>query len=301
MVVDGLDAVGPTPLLDLDVVHPGLLAKAEHLQPGGSIKARVARHVLAEARNSGRLQPGQPVVEATSGNLGVGLALACRRLGHAFHAVVSQNTPRDRLVRLGALGAHVVRVDAVGPHPGPVTGADLKAAARQARHLARELDAYYADQYFNPACVIAHEQETGPEILAQLPGRLDGFVACVGSGGTFVGTARALRRARPGVHCAPVEPSVSRVLAGHAPTGSQHTLHGTGFGRVPPHWDPSLADSFLHVSDAAAADMRRELARACDLHVGASAAANVVAARELLASGRLGPGATVVTVLCDGG
>lgn len=299
-----LAAIGRTPLIALDRIHPGpgrILAKAEQLNPGGSIKDRPALHILLAARESGALAPGQPVVEMTSGNMGAGLAVVCAVLGHPFTAVMSSGNSPQRAAMLTALGARVVKVPQIDGRPGEVTGADVREAARQARALAKERGAYYVDQFHNPGSTRAHELTTGPEILAQTGGRLSAFVAAVGSGGSFLGVSRALKAADAAIRCYAVEPAGCRPLAGEAVTRPRHLIQGVGYGVVPPHWEPALCDGCLAVEDQEVAATRRRLGRLEGLHLGYSAAANVLAAQQLLDSGALGEGAVVVTLLCDTG
>lgn len=299
-----LDLIGRTPLVELRRIHPGpgrLLAKAEHVQPGGSIKDRAALRVLLDARESGRLAPGQPVIEMTSGNMGSGLAVVCGVLGHRFTAAMSAGNSPQRARMLEALGAEVVLVPQVDGRPGEVTGSDIRAATETAVEIAARRGAFYVDQFNNPACLAAHEEGTGPEIWEDLDGRLDAFVAIVGTGGTFLGTSRYLKGRRPEILCAAVEPEGAEVLAGKPLVKPKHRLQGTGYALIPPQWDPALADLFLAVSDEDATEWRRLLATREGLHVGFSSGANVCAAARLLASGRLPPEATVVTILCDTG
>lgn len=299
-----LDLIGRTPLVELRRLHPGpgrLLAKAEQVQPGGSVKDRAALRVLRDARESGRLAPGQPVIEMTSGNMGAGLAVVCGVLGHPFTAAMSAGNSPQRARMLEALGAEVVLVPQVDGRPGEVTGSDIRAATEVAVELAARRGAFYVDQFNNPSCLAAHEDGTGPEIWDALDGRLDAFVAIVGTGGTFLGTSRYLKRRRPGILCAAVEPAGAEVLAGKPLVKPKHLLQGTGYALVPPQWDPALADLFLAVSDEEATEWRRLLATREGLHAGFSSGANVCAAARLLASGRLPPQATVVTILCDTG
>lgn len=299
-----LDLIGETPLVALDRLWPGpgrLLAKVELVNPGGSIKDRAARQIILDARASGALRPGQAVVEMTSGNMGAGLAVVCAVLGHPFTAVMSAGNSPERKVMLEALGAEVVLVPQVDGAPGEVTGADVRQAAREAKRLAVQRGAWYVDQLNHPGGPRAHESTTGPEILRQTGGQVSVFVAAVGSGGTFVGVSRFLKREAPGVRCYAVEPRGAEVLAGRPLSKPRHLLQGTGYGVVPPHWDRSLVDGHLAVEDGDAQRMRGELARREGLHVGYSAAANVSASLALLRSGRLPTSAVVVTILCDTG
>ncbi len=302
--VSSLALIGNTPLVALPKLSPPgsmIWAKAEFMNPGGSIKDRPARHIIEAARAGGRLRPGQPVVEMTSGNMGAGLAVTCAALDHPFVAVMSRGNSLERVRMLEALGAEVILVDQVDGQPGSVTGADIAAATLQAQRLAGERGGYYVDQFNNPGSVQAHEQGTGPEIYCDLAGALDAFVATVGSGGTFVGVSRHLKRAQPRILCAAVEPVGAQVLAGQPVSKPRHVLQGTGYGSVPPHWDAGLADALLSVSDEEALDYKQRLAHREGLHVGFSAAANVCASVKLIETGRLGESATVVTILCDTG
>ncbi|WP_027483397.1 PLP-dependent cysteine synthase family protein [Deinococcus pimensis] len=299
-----LDAIGHTPLVALDRAYEGpgrLLAKLEFVQPGGSVKDRAALAIVRRALERGDLLPGQGVVEMTSGNMGAGLAVVCAVLGHEFTAVMSSGNSSARVAMLRGLGAHVELVPQVDGLPGQVTGADIGAASARARELAHERGWYLVDQFHNPGSVLAHEEGTGPELWRGTEGRLDAFVALVGSGGTFVGTSRFLKRAAPHVLCVAVEPAGAEVLAGRAVTKPRHLLQGTGYGSVPPKWDADLADAFVAVTDEEALEWRERLARREGLFVGFSAAANVCAAVKLLRGGRLREDACVATVLCDTG
>jgi cysteine synthase A len=299
-----IDLIGRTPLVALDRIHQGpgrIIAKAEFLQPGGSVKDRAARAILAAARGDGRLGPGMPVVEMTSGNMGAGLAVVCATLGHPLIVTMSAGNSPARARMLEGLGAEVVLVDQVDGGPGQVTGPDIAAAAETARRIARERNGFYVDQFNAREAIAAHELTTGAEILAQYSAPVDGWVAAVGTGCTFMGVARALRAANPRTVCVAVEPQGCRPLAGEAVTKPRHLIQGTGYGSVPPHWDAALMDLSLGVSDAEAGRWRDELARKEGLYVGYSAAANVCAAVRLLRSGRLAADATVATILCDTG
>ncbi len=303
-VANALDLIGNTPLIALQRLHtgPGMIyAKAEFMQPGASVKDRAARQIIRDAYASGQLRAGQPVVEMTSGNMGAGLAVVCNVLGNPFIAVMSEGNSPERVKMLAGLGARVVLTKQVDGVPGQVTGADIHAAVIRAKEIAAEQNAYYVDQFNNPGSTRAHEQTTGPEIWEALGGKLDALVAAVGSGGTFVGTSRFLKRMKPAIFCAAVEPTGSEVLAGKPVTKPRHLLQGTGYGSVPPHWDPALADAFLAITDDEAVNYKQRLAETEGLYVGYSAAANVCAAVKLIASGKLGADPQVVTLLCDTG
>jgi cysteine synthase A len=299
-----LDLIGNTPLIALDRIYTGpgrLLAKAEFLQPGGSVKDRAARAILLAARADGRLQPGAPVVEMTSGNMGAGLAVACAVLHHPLVVTMSAGNSTQRARMLEALGADVVLAKQVDGTPGRVTGRDIAAAADIARRLAAERQGFYVDQFNAIEGVTAHETTTGPEIWQQAGGKVDAWVAAVGSGATFIGVAKALRQRNPGIVCAAVEPAGCQPLAGLPIERTGHLLQGTSYGSVPPHWDARLMDMSLPVDDAEVEHWRHLLATREGLHVGYSAAANVCAASALLRSSRLPADAVAVTVLCDTG
>ncbi len=299
-----LDTIGNTPLVALDRVYPGpgkLYAKLEFLNPGGSVKDRAALKVIREALQTGALSPGQPVVEMTSGNMGCALALVCNVTGNPFIAVMSAGNSPERRTMMRNLGAELVLAPQVDGTPGHVTGEDIAAAARLAVEIERERHAYYVNQFHNPWNVLAHETTTGPEIWKELGERLDAFVALVGSGASFIGTARFLKKQKPGVVCAVVEPQGAEILAGKPVTKPLHLLQGGGYAQIVPQWQPELADVFLSVSDDEATLYRHLLSEKEGMYVGYTAAANVCAAIKLMKSGSLGKEPVVATLLCDTG
>lgn len=301
---NALDLIGNTRLLLLQRAYRGpgrIFAKAEFLQPGGSVKDRAARAIILDARSRGALRPGQCVVSMTSGNFGAGLAVVCNILGHPLIVTMSAGNSPQRARMIRELGADLILVPQVDGTPGAVTGDDVAAAEIAAVRIAGRRGGFYVNQFENINSVRAHEEGTGPELWTQLGGSIDGFVSCVGSGGTFVGTARYLKRQSSSVVCAAVEPEGAEVLAGNPVRKAAHLLQGTGYGSIPPCWDPDLMDLALSVTDQEASDWRDGLARSEGLYVGYSSAANVCAAVKLLNSGRVRPDATVATVLCDTG
>lgn len=301
---NALQLIGNTPLIELKkLAKPGarLYAKAEFVQPGGSVKDRIAKRIIADAYATGKLQPGQPVVEMTSGNTGAGLAVVCNVYGNPLIITMSAGNSPERVRMIEGLGAEVRLVPQVDGAPGQVTGADIKAALDEALRIERETGAYFVDQFNNPSGVLAHQDGTGPEIWDALDGQLDAFVTSIGTGGTFIGTSRYLKSRDPNIRCIAAEPVGAEVLAGEAVTKPRHLLQGSGYGAVPPQWDATLADGFLAVTDEEATEYRRRLAKEEGLYVGFSSAANVCAAVKLIDSGQLGETPTVVTVLCDTG
>lgn len=305
---DVLQAIGRTPLVCLRRVCPPevgtLHVKLEFLNPGGSVKDRAAMEIILRARSRDALRAGQAVVEMTSGNMGAGLAVVCGALGHPLTIVTSAGCSRARREFLESFGVDVVVVPQKDGSPEHVTGNDMRKGARRARAIARETGAFFVNQLFNADASAAHEQETGPEILAALGDGFDAFVTGVGSGGTFLGVARAFARRERRVACFAVEPAGAQVLSSNPMASGPrqpHRLQGIGFGIRPPLWDGRLCDGTLPVSDAEAQGMRRRLAHEEGLNVGLSSAANVCGALQLMASGSLGPRPSVVTLMCDSG
>ena len=240
-----------------------LLCKLEYLNPGGSKKDRVARAMIEAARREGMLRDGQPVVELTSGNTGTGLAIICGALGHPFIAVMSMGNTMERARQMRALGAEVVLVDqATGSPKGTVSGADLALVEQRAVELARERGAFRADQFRMRANVEAHEQGTGPEMWRQSEQTVDVFVDFAGTGGTFTGVSRYLRRVNASARCYVVEPAGAAVLAGEQSTRPSHVIQGGGYSFADlPLLDRSLVTDYLTVTDEQAIDAARRVAR----------------------------------------
>jgi cystathionine beta-synthase len=295
-----LDAIGNTPLLDLARLarHAGLpagtrlLAKAEHLNPGGSSKDRLGLALLDAARKRG-LQPGGIVVEATSGNTGIALAQACAVQGYRLHVVSSEKVSDEKIRILEAFGATVHRTPNV-PHGHPQHYAEVAPA------LAKSLGGVYLDQFHNGANVNIHEQETGPELLAQatrIGGRLDAFVCGVGTAGTLTGIARYLRGASPATRIVLADPQGSVLAAGEAP--APYLVEGIGDDVAPALYEEWLVDEAITVSDATSFRHAVLAARVEGLLVGGSAGAYLAAAIEV--ARRLPAGSVVATLLPDTG
>lgn len=273
-----LDAIGNTPVVSAErlVQRLGLsghlLVKLEYLNPGLSKKDRVARELIEEARRSGDLQPGQPVVELTSGNTGTGLAIVCSILGHPFTAVMSRGNSTERARMMRAFGAEVVLVDqAEGSPPGHVSGADLALVDAEAQRIGQERGAFRADQFALAGCVLAHQRHTGPELWEAAGGRIDAYADFVGSAGSFTGVMRAFRDAGADVRGYVVEPD-----------SPSHAIQGGGYGRDLPLFDPGLVSGYLTVSDDDATETARLLAKSEGILGGYSTGANVAAAIQLL-------------------
>ena len=301
MIQNGtLALIHHTPLVALDKLVSGqvIYAKLEYMQPGGSVKDRAAYQIIRDAYADGRLQKGQLVVEMTSGNMGAGLAVVCNQLGNPFLAVMPEGNSIERRKILTALGAEILLTKQVDGIPGMVTGNDIALAADIAKNYALEHNAFYADQFNNPSGVKAHYNTTGPEIWHDLPA-IEAFVAAVGTGGTFMGTAKYLKEKKPDIRCIAVEPEHAAILKTGTVQSPKHIIQGTGYSAVPPHWQKDLADEIFTVSDSAAKEMTIRLSRERGLFVGYSAGANVAAAIQFLEAN---PGINnIVTILCDTG
>jgi len=289
-----LDLIGSTPVVRLNRmpqlkgVGGEIWAKLENANPGGSVKDRICKAMIEAAERDGRLRPGGTIVEPTSGNTGIGLALVAAVKGYRLVLTMPDTMSSERRSLLAAYGARLeLTPDTKGMH----------GAVRRAEELLAQNPEWFMPQQFtNPANVEAHRTTTGPEILAQMP-RLDAFVAGVGTGGTITGVGEVLRAERRNVHIVAVEPAASPVLAGGEP--GYHHIQGIGAGFVPAILDTSIYDEVIGITDAEAAEYTRALARFEGLLVGISAGANCAAAIRVARS--LGPGAVVLTVFCDTG
>ncbi|MBI3205707.1 MAG: cysteine synthase family protein [Myxococcales bacterium] len=290
--------IGGTPLVSLVRIAEGLpvpvLVKCEHMNPGGSIKDRIALAIVDDAEASGRLRPGMTLVEATAGNTGVGLALVAAARGYGLVCVMPQKMSIDKRVALASLGARVV----VTPNAPPSSPDNFRNVALR---MAEEQGWFLTDQFRNPANVRVHHDTTGKEILEQTGGRVGAFVAAAGTGGTLSGVGRRLKSALPGVRVVLADP-VGSALADWVETGTlgadlAYAVEGIGGSDVPDNLHRDVIDGVERVTDAESFAMVKRLVREEGLLVGGSAGTNVVAALRLAAGGGLdGP---VVTVLPD--
>jgi cysteine synthase len=287
-----LDVIGDTPLVRLRrVVPPGhaeVCAKLESKNPAGSVKDRPALRMVLEAEARGELGEGATIVEATSGNTGISLAMIAAVRGYRCVLVMPEDMSLERRRILRAYGAEIV----ITPAEGGMSGAVDRARAIRASTKG----AWGSAQFDNDANPRAHAETTAQEILRQTGGVLDAFVAGVGTGGTITGVARVLKEHLPKILVVAVEPSASAVLSGGAP--GLHGIQGLGAGFVPKNLDRSVVDEIVAVGDVAAERTARRLAREEGLLVGPSAGANVHASIEI--GRRVGRG-RVVTILCDSG
>jgi cysteine synthase B len=287
---DILNSIGRTPLVQLKRVTRdvpagvSIYAKAEHLNPGGSVKDRAARAMILAGESSGQLHAGKTILDATSGNTGIAYSMIAAARGYQVTLCLPRNASPERKRILRVYGAQIIETD-------PRESTD--GAQRVAREMAAsEPDKYfYPDQYNNEANWRAHYLETGPEIWEQTSGRITHFITGLGTTGTFVGTARRLKEFSPAIRVISVQPDSPF----HGLEGMKHIATAL----VPGIYDSSLADENAEVATEDAQAMARRLAREEGLFVGVSAGANVFAALRLART--LPPGSVVVTVLCDGG
>lgn len=297
------DFISNTPLIELNHIWTGkgrLFGKMEYIQPGGSVKDRAALRIIEDAYADGRLHNGQPVVEMTSGNMGAGLAVVCGAKGNPFIAVMSNGNSPERIRILKALGAEVILVPQVDGSPGKVTGEDIAAAVEKAKEITAAQKAFYVDQFNNPSSISAHHTTTGPEIWNDLEGKVNGFVASIGTGGTFIGTSSFLKMQRSDIYCVAVEPASAAMIKNGFVENSKHIIQGTGYSLIPPHWNPDLADDIITVNDEEVIHHTQRIAREYGIYAGYSSGANVCAGIKLLSSGALKTdNPVVVTILCD--
>jgi cysteine synthase A len=293
-IYDGvLELIGRTPLVRLKKLSPAggaeVCAKLESQNPGGSVKDRPALAMLLAAEASGELGPGATVVEATSGNTGISLAMLAAARGYRCVLVMPEDATMARRLLLKAYGAELVLTEALSGMAGAVARAEAIVRSTPGAFMPR--------QFENPHNPEAHARTTAQEILADTDGKLDVFVAGVGTGGTLSGVARVLKKELPALRVIAVEPRASAVLSGGEP--GLHGIQGLGAGFIPKVLDRTLIDHVFAVTDVAADRTSRRLAQEEGLLVGTSAGANVYAAMEVAKAMRADQ--RVVTVLCDTG
>ncbi len=294
--------VGHTPLIRLRGVSEEtgceILGKAEFMNPGGSVKDRAARAIVADAEQRGELRPGGTVVEGTAGNTGIGLAHVCNERGYRCIIVMPDNQSPEKYRLLEMLGAELYKVPAV-PYSNP--NQYQKVSQRLAASLR---NAIWANQFDNPINRHAHLTTTGPEIWEQTNGKVDAFVAASGTGGTLAGTAEYLKSRSRAVRCVLADPPGSSLYefvrnGTLKSTGSGSITEGIGIARITVNFKDAPVDDAVHVEDADTVRYVYRLLHEEGLFLGSTSGINVAAAVRV--ARELGPGHTIVTVLCDGG
>jgi len=288
-----VELVGNTPGVILQKIVPKncaeVIVKLEYMNPSGSVKDRAAYNLIAEAERQGKLKPGATIIEPTSGNTGIGLAMNAAAKGYRIILVMPDNMTKERIALLKAYGAEVVLTDSSKRMSGAI-------AKSEELHAAIE-HSFIPNQFENEANPDIHRKTTALEILEQCEGRLDGFVASSGTGGTITGTSEVLKQHLPNLHVAVVEPKGSPVLSGGQP--GSHKLVGTSPGFIPAILNTEIYDEIMQVSDEDALHTMRELAMKEGLLLGPSSGATVWAAIQL--GKRLGEGKRVLCVAPDTG
>ena len=288
-----LDSIGYTPLILLKQASQAtdclIYAKAEYMNPGGSIKDRIAKHIVLEAERRGDLKPGATILEVTSGNTGIALAMVGAIRGYRVVIMMPETVSKERRNMIESLGAELHLLKDIN---------DIQAAVRRSVELAKtQPDIFLPNQFSNADNAACHEQTTGPEIIRQAEGNIAAFVMGVGTGGTLMGVGRALHRADVPALIIAVEPDESAVMSGDPP--GRHGIQGLADGFIPDLINLEEIDQIVRISTADAVAAAERLAREEGLLVGISSGANVLAATQVARD--LGPGNTVVTVLPDRG
>lgn len=290
---NALALIGGTPLVRINNISRmtggNIYAKLESFNPGGSIKDRICLSMIEAAEKAGRLHPGDTIIEPTSGNTGIGLALVAAVKGYKAILVMPESMSTERFGLLASFGAEVILTPAIE---------GMKGSIIEAERLLKENPGYFMpDQFSNPANPEVHRKTTGPEIWDALNGAVDAFVAAVGTGGTITGVGEVLKGHNRNIKVIAVEPASSQVLSGGSP--GPHKIQGIGAGFIPRVLNRDIIDEIVPVSDDDAFETAKLLAKGEGLMVGISSGANVYAA--MIVAKRLGAGKNVVTVLPDTG
>jgi cysteine synthase A len=288
-----LDSIGNTPLIRLQCVSEetgcDVFAKAEYLNPGGSIKDRIARHIVLEAEKRGDLRPGSTIMEVTSGNTGIALAMVGAMRGYKVVIIMPRTVSQERRSMIESFGAELRLLDEINDIQGAVRDTEAFVADRD--------DIFLPRQFANPDNIEAHRIATGPEIMRQLGGELDAFVMGVGTGGTVMGVGRALREGGSQARIVAVEPDESAVMSGDK--RGRHGIQGLADGFIPDLVHLDEIDQVIRIKTDAAIDAAHRLSHDEGLLVGISSGANMLAAAQL--GSEMGGGHTIVTVLPDRG
>lgn len=292
---DIVATIGGTPLVKLNRIAQGapanIFLKAEFMNPIGSVKDRIGRAMIEAAEEQGKVGPGSVIIEPTSGNTGIALALVCAERGYKLMLTMPETMSLERRVLLRMMGAEVV----LTPGGEGMPGAIRRAGELMVEHGAR---AFMPQQFENPANPGAHRRTTAVEIWDALGGEVDAFVAGVGTGGTITGVSEAIKARRPAMRAFAVEPAASPVLSGGRP--GRHSIQGIGAGFIPKNCNMAVIDEVIAVSDEDAIETARRLAVLDGILCGFSTGANVWAALQLAARKEFA-GKNIVTVGCSGG
>lgn len=288
-----VELIGNTPLVRLNRLSPEggatIYAKVEYFNPGGSVKDRICLNMIDEAERQGKLKPGGTIVEPTSGNTGIGLALVAAVRGYKLILVMPESMSMERASLLSSYGAQLVLTAA---------WEGMKGSIKEAESIVAQNPSYYMpDQFSNAANPAMHRKTTALEIWEALDGKIDAFVAAVGTGGTITGCGEVFKERKPQAQVIAVEPAGSPVLSGGDP--GPHKIQGIGAGFIPQVLNRKILDRVVTVTDDEAYQTSKLLAKKEGLLVGISSGANVFAAQKV--AQELGPGKNVVTVLCDTG
>ena len=288
-----LDSIGHTPLIRLEGASRrtgcNIFAKAEFMNPGGSIKDRIARHIVFAAEKRGELDRGKTIMEVTSGNTGIALAMVGAMRGYRVVVVMPRTVSIERRRMITSFGAELELLEDIDDMQAAIARTEKLAASRD--------DIFLPRQFANPDNIETHRTTTGPEILRQLNGEIDAFVMGVGTGGTVMGVGRALRKAGSRARIVAVEPDESAVMSGDPP--GRHGIQGLADGFIPALVHLDELDQIVRIPSQHAIDAAQQIGVEEGLLVGISSGANVLAAAVV--ADELGPGHNVVTVLCDRG
>jgi cystathionine beta-synthase len=296
-----IDLIGNTPLLqlpnDCDRPGPTILAKLEFFNPGGSVKDRMAKYVIEKALHEGRLKPGDTIIDNTSGNAGISMALVAAAYGLKAILTTPEKTSQEKVDTLRALGAEVIVT------PTEAAWDDPRSCYQMAKSMAQEHGYFYFNQYDNPDNIAAHYRTTGPEIWRQTDGKITHLVAGIGTGGTLSGAAQFLKRQNPAVRSIAIDPPGSLfahyIKSGQTCPTSTYLVEGIGSDMVTKALDPTVIDDVITVSDEDSFMTARMLARRYGLLVGGSSGAVAYAAFRLAET--LAPEAMIVAIFADSG
>jgi cysteine synthase A len=301
-----VDAIGNTPLIRLNRISDAtgceIWGKAEFMNPGQSVKDRAALYIIRDAEAKGLLRPGGLIVEGTAGNTGIGLAMVAAALGYRCAIVIPRTQSQEKKDAIRLMGAELIEVDAV-PYADPGNYVRYSGRLAEERRTSEPNGVIWANQFDNLANRLAHFETTGPEIWEQTQGKIDGFVSAVGTGGTLAGTAMALRDRNPNIAIALADPFGASLYSwytqGELKAEGTSITEGIGQGRITANLEGLTIDYAYQIPDAEALDQVFDLVQHEGLCLGGSAGMNIAGAERLARD--LGPGKTIVTILCDHG